>query len=88
MIRLTFTTELKYEIAERNRKIHGLEVALSKAQGSEVATLENRRQDLERQVQEEREQIRKAEERLRQLEQNQAKPAPTPAKPPTTPPTF
>ena len=74
---------LKYEIAERNRRIHGLEVALTKAQGSEVATLENRRQDLERQVQEEREQIRKAEDRLKQLEQNQTKPAPTPAKPPT-----
>jgi len=80
---------LKYEIAERNRKIRGLEVALTKAQSSEVATLEQRRSDLERQVQEEREQIRKAEDRLRQLEQNQTKPAnPTPAKPPTTPPTF
>jgi hypothetical protein len=74
---------LKYEIAERNRRIRGLEVALTKAQSSEVATLENRKTDLERQVQEEREQIRKAEERLRQLEQNQTRPAPTPAKPPT-----
>ena len=79
---------LKYEIAERNRKIRGLEVALTKAQSSEVATLENRKQDLERQVQEEREQIRKAEDRLKQLEQNQTRPAPTPAKPPTTPPQF
>lgn len=79
---------LKYEIADRNRRIRGLEVALTRAQASEVATLERRRQDLERQVQEERDAIRRAEERLRQLDQSQTKPPAAPAKPPTTPPSH
>jgi len=79
---------LKFEIADRNRRIRGLEVALTRAQNSEVANLERRRSDLERQVQEEREAIRRAEDRLRQLDQSQTKPPAPPVKPPTTPPSF
>lgn len=76
---------LQLEIAERNRRIQALQVALTKAQSSEIATLENRRSELERQVQEEREAVRRAEERLRQLEQTRTT-EPPPAKPPTTTP--
>jgi hypothetical protein len=76
---------LRYEVAERNRRIRGLELALTRAQASEVAGLERRKSDLERQVQEERDAIRRAEDRLRQLEQNQTKPPATPVKPPTPP---
>jgi len=79
---------LKFEIADRNRRIRGLEVALTRAQSSEVANLERRRADLERQVQEEREAIRRAEDRLRQLDQSQTKPPVTPVRPPNTPPSF
>jgi hypothetical protein len=81
-------TRLRYEIADRNRRIRGLEVALGRAQASELASLDNRRLDLERQVQEEREAVRRAEARLRQLELNQQRQTPPATRPPTTPPSF
>lgn len=74
---------LRFEIAERARRIRGLEVALTKAQSSELANLDRHRTDLERQVQEEREAVRRAEERLRELDPARS---PPPSKPPTNPP--
>ena len=76
---------LRYEIAARERRIQGLEVALRRAQAGELAEMDRRRQDLERELQEEREQIRRANERLRDLEQGRT-PGTTPSTPPSTPP--
>lgn len=74
---------LNAEIAQRGRRIQGLEVALRKAQAGELAGMANRRAELERSVQEEREAIRRAEERLRQIQESQTPPAPSPT-PPTS----
>lgn len=74
---------LNAEIAQRGRRIQGLEVALRKAQAGELAGMANRRAELERSVQEERDAIRRAEERLRQIQENQTPPAPSPT-PPTS----
>ena len=74
---------LRTEIAQRQRRIDGLQVALREAQAGELADLARRRAELERQVQEERDAIRRAEERLRQIQEGQ--PA-TPSQPPTQPP--
>ena len=81
---------LRLEIAQRERRIRGLEVALGGAQTGELADIEKRRQELETSVQQEREAIRRAEERLRQIQSGQQPPSTTP--PPvspdtTTPPT-
>jgi hypothetical protein len=83
---------LRLEIAARERRIRGLNVALQRARAGELADIARRRQELERQVQEERDAIRRAEERLRQIQEGQT-PAPTPPAPqppPTTntPPSF
>ena len=69
---------LRYEIANRERRIRVLEVALRRAQAGELAELEKRRQQLEAEVSAEREAIRQANERLRQIEQNQRPPQPQP----------
>jgi hypothetical protein len=60
---------LRAEIANRERRIRALEVALRRAQAGELAEIARRREELERQIQEEREAIRRAEERLRNVEQ-------------------
>ena len=75
---------LRAEIANRERRIRALEVALRRAQAGELADIARRREELERQIQEEREAIRSAEERLRNIEQ-QRPPTPTPP-PASTPP--
>jgi hypothetical protein len=75
---------LRSEIAQRERRINGLQVALRQAQAGELANLQRRREELERSVQEEREAIRRAEERLRQIQEGQpAQPAPQPTPPPS-----
>jgi hypothetical protein len=76
---------LRTEISQRERRIRGLEVALRRAQAGELADIERRRQELEREVQAEREAIRRAEERLRQIQEGQR---PTPTPPSTTPPSL
>ena len=74
---------LKYEIAARERRIAGLEVALRKAQAGELAEMQKRRQQLENELNAEREEIRKANERLQQIQQGKN---PPPSSPSTTPP--
>jgi hypothetical protein len=69
---------LRYEIANRERRIRVLEVALRRAQAGELAEIEKRRRELEAEVSAEREAIRQANERLRQIEQGQRQPPPTP----------
>jgi hypothetical protein len=69
---------LRAEIANRERRIRALEVALRRAQAGELADIARRREELERQIQEERDAIRRAEERLQNIERNPP--------PPTTPP--
>ena len=76
---------LRFEIAARERRIAGLEVALRRAQAGELAEMDRRRQELERELQDEREQIRRANERLRELEQGRT-PGTTPSTPPSTTP--
>ena len=78
---------LRYEIAARERRIRGLEVALNQARRGELETIARRRAEMERQLQEERDAIRRAEERLRQIQEGQRPPA-TPSTPPAgSPPT-
>lgn len=78
---------LRYEIANRERRIGVLEVALRRAQAGELASIEARRKQIEAEVSAEREAIRQANERLRQIEQQQRNPTPVPpSNPPTTPP--
>ena len=80
---------LRLEIAARERRIRGLEVALQRARAGELADIARRRQELERQVQEERDAIRRAEERLRQIQEGQTPSTPPAQQPPTTtPPSF
>ncbi|HVE79073.1 MAG TPA: hypothetical protein VNA89_09445 [Gemmatimonadaceae bacterium] len=72
---------LRIEIARRERRIRGLEVALGVAQQGELGTIERRRREIETSVQEERDAIRRAEERLRQIEGGQ-QPVPPVVRPP------
>lgn len=72
---------LRYEIAARERRIRGLEVALNQARRGELETIARRRAEMERQLQEERDAIRRAEERLRQIQEGQRPPT-TPSTPP------
>lgn len=82
---------LRFEIAQRNRRIRGLEVALGKAQSGELESLASRRADLQKQVDAEQAEIQRAESQLQQLERQQQAPnAPTPPSqtPPSNPPTL
>lgn len=82
---------LRFEIAQRNHRIRGLEVALGKAQAGELESIAQRRAELQKQVDAEQAEIRRAEDRLRQLErQQQTPPPPTPPTqtPPSNPPTL
>ncbi len=60
--------ELKTEMARRERRIHDLQVALGKLQGSALGDVERQRQELEAELKEEQDQIRRANERLQQLQ--------------------
>ena len=77
---------LRVEIANRERRIDRLEVALRGAQTSELANIERRRAELEAQVQAEREAIRRAGERLRELEAGRPPVRPPSTTPPSSPP--
>lgn len=72
---------LRIEIAQRERRIAGLEDALRRAQAGELQNLEQRRREIETSVEQERRAIEEARRRLEQLERNQP-----PATPPATPP--
>jgi hypothetical protein len=61
-------SELKAEMARRERRIHDLQVSLGKLQGSALSDVERQRQELEAQLKEEQDQIRRANERLQQLQ--------------------
>ena len=74
---------LRAQIAQRQHKIEELQVALSKAQGGELAEVAKRREQLDAQIQEEQEAIKRAEERLNAL-QGGAPPPPAPTPPPST----
>ena len=73
---------LRAEIANRERRIRSLEVALRRAQAGELADIARRREELERQIQEERDAIRRAEERLQNIERQPAPPPPPSSPPP------
>ena len=78
---------LRLEIAEREHRIAGLEVALRKAQAGELAEIAQRRQAMEQQIQQERDAINRAMQRLQQLQQGKTPPPSNPpANPPATPP--
>lgn len=83
--------QLRFEIAERNRRISGLQIALRDAQAGELANIQQRRNQLQQQIDEEREAVRKAQERLDDLSRRQGQtPSTTPPSstpPSTTPPT-
>ena len=87
---------LRAEIANREKRIRSLEVALRRAQAGELADIARRREELERQIQEERDAIRRAEERLQNVERRPppstppASSSPPPDAPPdgVTPPAF
>jgi hypothetical protein len=74
---------LRAEIANRERRIRALEVALRRAQAGELADIARRREELERQIQEERDAIRRAEERLQNIER---RPPPQQTPPPSSSP--
>lgn len=74
---------LRAEIANRERRIRSLEVALRRAQAGELADIARRREELERQIQEERDAIRRAEERLQNIER---RPPPSTPPPSSSPP--
>jgi len=75
---------LRMDIAARNRRIAGLEVALRRAQAGELSGIAQRRAELETQINEDREAIRRATERLNELDRTRTPPPTTP--PPVTPP--
>ena len=75
---------LRAEIANRERRIRALEVALRRAQAGELADIARRREELERQIQEERDAIRRAEERLQNIERTPRPSNPPPSNPPAS----
>ena len=78
---------LRMDIAERNRRIAGLEVTLRRAQAGELTDIARRRAEMEATISEEREAIRRAMERLNQIQQQQPPPTqPPPTQPPPTQP--
>ncbi|MDB4905547.1 MAG: hypothetical protein JWO05_331 [Gemmatimonadetes bacterium] len=70
---------LRREIAERNRKIRGLEVALGKAEDADLEALNARRKSIETNINAEKDAMKRAQDRLREIGGGT-----TP--PPTTPP--
>lgn len=81
--------QLRFEIAERNRRIAGLQVALRDAQAGELANIQERKNQLQQQIDEERDAVRKAQERLDELSRRQGQTpstSPSTTPPSTTPP--
>ena len=76
---------LRMDIAERNRRIAGLEVTLRRAQAGELTDIARRRAELEAQISADRDAIRRATERLNEIERQRTNPPPT-TPPPTQPP--
>jgi uncharacterized coiled-coil protein SlyX len=77
---------LRMDIAERNRRIAGLEVTLRRAQAGELTDIARRRAELESQISEDREAIRRATERLTEIERSGGRVPPPTTPPPTQPP--
>ena len=77
---------LRMDIAERNRRISGLEVALRRAQAGELTDIARRRAELEAQISEDREAIKRATDRLLEIERSRPPTPPPTTPPPTTPP--
>ena len=78
---------LRLDIAERNRRIAGLEVTLRRAQAGELTDIARRRAELEAQINEDREAIRRATERLNEIERSGRPPvSPPPSSPPPSQP--
>jgi hypothetical protein len=73
--------QLRYEIASRERRIDQLQKDLADAQGSELARMEQRRQQLEQELQAERDAVKRANDRLKEIEQGRP-PQPPAKKPP------
>lgn len=78
--------QLRYEIAVRNRRIAGLQVALHEAQAGELATIQQRRSELQRQIDEERDAVQRAQQRLDDLARRQGQTPPATTPPSATPP--
>jgi hypothetical protein len=78
---------LRMDIAERNRRIAGLEVTLRRAQAGELTDIARRRAELEAQITEDREAVRRAMERLTEIERQRGTPPPTTPPPSSPPPT-
>ena len=77
---------LRMDIAERNRRIAGLEVTLRRAQAGELTDIARRRADMEAAISEEREAIRRATERLNEIDRQRGNRPPPTQPPPTQPP--
>lgn len=77
---------LRIEIAQRERRIAGLEVSLRRAQAGELAGIDQRRREIETQVEQERKAIEDARKRLEELERGRTPPTPPTTNPPTNPP--
>lgn len=77
-------SRLRLEIANRERRIRGLEVALRRAQANEIGQIDQRRRQLESELEQERRAIDEANRRLEELLRRSNPPAPT--NPPTTTP--
>ena len=73
--------QLRYEIASRERRIDQLQKDLADAQSSQLARMEQRRQQLEQELQAEREAVKRANDRLKEIEQGRP-PQPPVKKPP------
>jgi hypothetical protein len=76
---------LRMDIAERNRRIAGLEVTLRRAQAGELTDIARRRAELEAQISSDREAVKRAMDRLTEIERQRGTPPPT-TPPPTQPP--
>jgi hypothetical protein len=61
--------QLRYEIASRERRIEQLQKDLAEAQSTELARMEQRRQQLEQELQAERDAVKRANDRLKEIEQ-------------------
>jgi len=73
--------QLRYEIASRERRIEQLQKDLTEAQSSQLARMEQRRQQLEQELQAERDAVKRASDRLKEIEQGRP-PQPPTKKPP------
>jgi hypothetical protein len=77
---------LRWDIAERERRIASLQVTLAEAQSGELQDIARRRAELDAQLQREREAVEAAMRRLDELQRVGPPPTTPPTPPPTTPP--